>query len=93
MAGVDQEIVALEKLLPDRLAREAGAGFASIEAMVARATQNEEFYKEQFRVLSEDPQITVTLLFRIAVTIPTRPARGQSAAISCIAIEGFGRSI
>ena len=33
-----------------------------------RATQNDDFYQEQFRVLSPDPKNTMTLLFRIAIS-------------------------
>ena len=68
VAGADQAISEAEKPLLDRLAREAGVGFASLEAMMERATQNEDFYQEQFRVLSADPKKTMTLLFRIAIS-------------------------
>ena len=43
-------------------------GFASLEAMMERSTQNDDFYQEQFRVLSADPKKTMTLLFRIAIS-------------------------
>ena len=43
-------------------------GFASLEAMMERSTQNDDFYQEQFRVLSPDPKNTMTLLFRIAIS-------------------------
>ena len=68
VAGADLTIAEAEKPLLDRLAREAGVGFASLEAMMERATQNEDFYREQFRVLSADPKMTMTLLFKVAIS-------------------------
>ena len=67
-AGAEFTIAEAEKPLLDRLAREAGVGFASLEAMMERATQNEDFYREQFRVLSADPKMTMTLLFKVAIS-------------------------
>jgi len=67
VAGADQQIGPLEKPFLDRLAAEAGVGLASLEAMMDRSVNHEEFYKEQFSVLSADPKTTMTLLFRIAI--------------------------
>ncbi len=68
VAGADLTIAEAEKPLLDRLAQEAGVGFASLEAMMERATQNEDFYREQFRVLSADPKMTMTLLYKVAIS-------------------------
>ena len=67
VAGADNQIAPSESPLLARLAEEAGVGLASLEAMIERATQHEDFYREQFRVLSAEPKTTMTLLFRIAV--------------------------
>ncbi|MDB4555598.1 TerB family tellurite resistance protein, partial [bacterium] len=50
----------------NKLAARAGVGRASLEAMVARGESDPEFYKEQFRVLKENPRRSMVDILRVA---------------------------
>ena len=67
VAGIDKEISAPEEAVIRRLASEVGVGKASLEAMMDRATRDQEFYKEQFRAFKSDPQQTMAGLLEVAL--------------------------
>ena len=67
VAGIDREISAPEEAIIRRLASEAGVGKASLDAMMDRATSDQEFYKEQFRAFKSDPQQTMAGLLEVAM--------------------------
>ena len=67
VAGIDKEISAPEEAVIRRLASEVGVGKASLEAMMERATTDQEFYKEQFRAFKSDPQVTMAGLLEVAM--------------------------
>jgi len=67
VAGADGEISDAERNLLDRLAKETGVGFASMEAMVSRACTDQNFCNEQFRVLKADPKEAMAILLEVAM--------------------------
>ena len=67
VAGIDKEISAPEEAIIRRLASEAGVGEASLQAMMDRATSDQEFYKEQFNAFKSDPQQTMAGLLEVAM--------------------------
>ena len=67
VAGIDKEISPPEEAVIRRLASESGVGKASLEAMMERATTDQEFYKEQFRAFKSDPQRTMAGLLEVAM--------------------------
>ncbi len=67
VAGIDGETSPNEKKLIDKLARGVGCGTASVEAMVARAKRDPNFYQQQFKVLKEDPKETLVELIQVAM--------------------------
>lgn len=66
VAGIDKEISAPEEAVIRRLASDVGVGAASLQAMMDRATSDQEFYKEQFNAFS-NPQQTMAGLLEVAV--------------------------
>lgn len=66
VAGLDGEVTENERAVLDRLADNAGVGRVSLEAMIDRARRDQEFYKEQFRVLKADPGETIKALIEVA---------------------------
>ena len=66
VAGGDGTVDAKERDYLTRLAEKVGVGKASLEAMIQRSEEEPEFYKQQFRVLKDDPEETIELLFRVA---------------------------
>ncbi len=67
IAGLDKQITPGERKLIDELAYTAGVGQASLAAMLARAERDQDFYREQFRYISADPEYVMKTLFRVAV--------------------------
>ena len=67
VAGIDKEISAPEEAVIRRLAGNIGVGKASLQAMMDRATSDQEFYKEQFRAFKSDPQQTMAGLLEVAM--------------------------
>lgn len=67
LAGIDGEICQREHPLLARLARAAGVGQASMDAMVERALGDASFFQEQFNILKADAEETMKTLFRIAI--------------------------
>ena len=66
VAGIDGEITAGELLMINQLAEQAGVGKASLEAMIARGETDPEFYKEQFRVLKDNPRKAMVSILKVA---------------------------
>ncbi|MDA7858276.1 TerB family tellurite resistance protein [bacterium] len=66
VAGIDGKITEDEMAMINKLAARAGVGRASLEAMVARGESDPEFYKEQFRVLKENPRRSMVDILRVA---------------------------
>ena len=67
VAGADGLNEPPERRIVDLLAREVGVGDASLQAMLERATEEDDYYKDQFRVLKSDPKETMALLFSVAL--------------------------
>ncbi len=67
IAGLDKEITPGERKLIEELAFKAGVGQASLAAMITRAEKDQDFYREQFRYVSADPEYVIQTLFRVAV--------------------------
>ncbi len=67
VAGADGEVTDAERRLLQQLADEVGVGAASLAAMIERATTDEKYYADQFRVLKSDPEQTLQLLFQVAI--------------------------
>ena len=67
VAGIDKEISASEEAVIRRLASEVGVGKASLQAMMDRATSDQEFYKEQFRAFKSEPKATMAGLLEVAI--------------------------
>ncbi len=67
VAGADGETSEAESELLNRLAKQTGVGFASLEAMVSRACTDANFCKEQFRVLKAEPKEAMATLLEVAM--------------------------
>ena len=67
VAGIDKEISAPEEAVIRRLAAEVGVGKASLQAMMDRATSDQEFYQEQFKAFKSEPQATMAGLLEVAI--------------------------
>ena len=67
VAGVDKEISAEEEVVIRRLASDVGVGKASLQAMMDRATSDQEFYQEQFKAFKSEPQATMAGLLEVAI--------------------------
>lgn len=67
VAGIDKEISPPEEAVIRRLAADVGVGKASLQAMMDRATSDQEFYKEQFNAFKSDPQQTMAGLLEVAM--------------------------
>ena len=68
VAGADGLNEPAERSIIDMLAREVGVGEASIEAMLERASTEEDYVHDQFRVLKAEPKETMRLLFSVALS-------------------------
>lgn len=68
VAGASGDTSAKENEVLRRLAKEAGVGQASLEAMIARACTDDKFCNEQFRVLKADPREAMAILLEVAMS-------------------------
>ena len=66
VAGADESIDDVETRFLQELAKKAGVGRASLGAMMDRSVSEPDFYKQQFRVLKDQPEETMKLLFGVA---------------------------
>lgn len=66
VAGIDGEVTENELVMINKLAAKAGVGRASLEAMIERGKADPEFYKEQFRVLKDQPKKSMVAIFKVA---------------------------
>ena len=67
IAGADGEITEGEMAQLLRLAKGVGVGEASLNAMIARAESDQEFHKQQFNVLKDEPLVCLDLLLKSLV--------------------------
>jgi len=67
VAGLDQRIDQREQRMLERLADKAGVGRTSLEAMIERAVEDQSFYKEQFQLITTDPDTTIKTLLCVAI--------------------------
>lgn len=67
VAGIDGQTTDAEKAVIDKLAKDAGVGRASVEAMIERGATDPNFHEEQFRVLKEDPHESMAALLEVAM--------------------------
>lgn len=67
IAGLDKQIDDRELELLQQLARRVGVGEVSLNAMIRRGREDQNFYQEQFEYLHADPRQTMTTLFGLAV--------------------------
>ncbi len=67
IAGLDKEINPREMQILEKLADRCGVGSASMGAMINRAREDREFYKEQFEMIRADPDLTMKALFIVAI--------------------------
>ncbi|MCZ6836368.1 MAG: hypothetical protein O7G85_11395 [Planctomycetota bacterium] len=68
VAGLDGDISDREKQTLQVLAKRAGVGKASFEAMIEVAVEDEDYFKKQLDLLRGDTDRTIKTLFQIAVT-------------------------
>jgi len=68
VAGASGDASAKESEVLQRLAKEAGVGRASLEAMISRGCNDDQFCNEQFRVLKADPREAMAILLEVAMT-------------------------
>lgn len=67
VAGIDGEATEAELNVIGKMVKETGVGKASLQAMIDRSINDENFYKEQFRVLKSDPNESMTYLIQVAM--------------------------
>jgi tellurite resistance protein len=67
VAGLDERVDDREQRMLERLADKAGVGRASLEAMIERAVEDSGFYKEQFKLITTDPDATLKTLLCVAI--------------------------
>lgn len=66
VAGQDGTITEQESAMLNKLADQIGVGQMSLNAMIERAKQDPQFYREQFEVLRADAEKTMRVLLTIA---------------------------
>jgi len=66
IAGLDQQISDEEQKLIDKLAKHAGVGAVSVEAMKDRAKSDPDFFEELFEDLKVNADQTMKILFMVA---------------------------
>lgn len=66
VAGLDGRVGNRERAILEKLAREVGAGQASLEAMIHRAKTDSRFYEELFNGLTANAEPTIRLLLMVA---------------------------
>lgn len=66
VAGLDGKVDERERVMLERLANYAGAGKASLEAMIQKAESDPDFYEELFDALTEDAEWTIRVLLCLA---------------------------
>lgn len=67
IAGLDEKICEKERPLLDKIARGAGVGRVSLEAMINRARTDQDFYREQFDILKPEPDRAIRTLLKVAM--------------------------
>jgi len=67
VAGIDKDASEAELDVIGKLVKQTGVGKASLQAMVDRATSDQDFYKEQFTVLKADPSESMAYLLQVAM--------------------------
>lgn len=67
VAGIDKDASEAEMNVINKLVKKTGVGKASLQAMVDRATSDEEFFQEQFTVLKADPSESMSFLLQVAM--------------------------
>lgn len=67
VAGADGNATDEERQLLANLASKSGVGAASLNAMIERATSDQKFCEEQFRILKTEPQETMAILLQVAM--------------------------
>lgn len=68
VAGANGDSSEAEKVVLQRLAREIGVGYASLNAMMERAETDPEFHEQQFAILKGEPKHTMAILFEVAMS-------------------------
>lgn len=66
VAGADG-VSTSEISIVDKLANDIGVGKASLDAMLARAARDPDFYREQFKILKEEPNHCMNTLMQVAL--------------------------
>lgn len=66
IAGLDQQISPEEMKILKEMAREAGVGAASFNAMLDLAVNDKDFYEKQLGWARSDPERTLALLVKVA---------------------------
>lgn len=67
VAGLDEKVCENERPILQKLARGVGVGQASLEAMIDRARNDQEFYREQFRILKPEADRAIRILLQVAM--------------------------
>ncbi len=67
VAGADGDCSPEELAILKDLAANVGVGQASFEAIIARAIDDPDFYKQQFRILKSQPREAMTTLLMVAM--------------------------
>lgn len=66
VAGLDGKVCERERVMLERLAEHAGAGKASLNAMIQRAESDPNFYEEMFHSLADDAEWSIRVLLCLA---------------------------
>ena len=67
VSGIDKDASDAEMNVIQKLVKKTGVGKASLQAMMDRATSDDQFYKEQFTVLKADPTESMSFLLQVAM--------------------------
>ncbi len=68
VAGSDGNLTDQELGLVKKLAKEVGVGQASLAAMLERSMKDENFHKEQFKILKENPKGCLATVLEVAMS-------------------------
>lgn len=66
IAGLDGKVCERERVMLERLANHAGAGQASLNAMIQHAESDPDFYEELFHSLADNAEWSIRVLLCLA---------------------------
>lgn len=91
IAAQDGCISVDERPIIERLAKKAGVGAASLNAMIEQAEADPDFNREQFKIIRTDPVPTLRALAAVAVADGAASGAQQQILASFATRLGVGR--